>query len=71
MGEEACKDNTADISDYSCQGNESCTMNKAKIGKNSCQSSSKACFHNEGSIGDGSVSRTCTSVSLLNVSRLM
>jgi len=61
LGDEACKDNTADISDESCQGKESCTMNKANIGKNSCQAKSKACFHNEGSIGDNSVSRACTS----------
>ena len=67
-GEESCKDNTADISDYSCQGGEACTMNKAKIGTRSCQatgSSSKACFHNEGSIGDDSVSKLAHFVHLL------
>ena len=64
LGDEACKDNTADISDNSCQGKESCTMNKAKIGTRSCQSESKACFHNEGSIGDESVSG-CKSLNLL------
>jgi hypothetical protein len=65
LAEEACKDNTADISDYSCQGDEACTMNKAKIGALSCQAKSKACFHNEGSIGNGSVSKLAHFVHLL------